>query len=35
MSDDTINARMRSDSTLVRVLSDGGEEPLPILLSRP
>ncbi len=35
MSDDTINARMRSDGTLVRIMPDGGEQPLPIPPSRP
>ena len=35
MSDDTINARMRTDDMLVRVMPDGSEQPLPITPSRP
>ncbi len=35
MSDSTINAKMRSDGTLVRVMPDGSEQPLPIPPSRP
>jgi putative transcriptional regulator len=35
MSDDTTNAKMRSDGTLVRIMSDGSEQPVPIPPSRP
>lgn len=35
MSENIINAKMRSDGSLVRVLPDGSEQPLPIPPSRP
>jgi putative transcriptional regulator len=35
MSDNTVNARMRSDGVLVRVMPDGSEQRLPIPESRP
>jgi len=35
VSENIINAKMRSDGSLVRVLPDGSEQPLPIPPSRP
>lgn len=34
MSDNSINARVRSDGTLVRVMPDGSAEPLPVGMPR-
>lgn len=35
MSETTITARMRDDGTLVRVMPDGSDQPLPVPPSRP